>query len=538
MKRYRWNILGLCEVRYKNFGERTTPENHKFYFSGREDRHEHGVGFLVNKEVTGAVIACQPINSRIITIRLKSLPFNLTIIQAYAPTTDHPDEEVEDFYHQLQKVIDETPKKDILVVQGDWNGKIGKDAFNDWKSTCGPYCNDISNDRGLRLLEFASLNELKIMNNLGPHKKSRRMTWLSPGGLYQSQIDYIMIQQRFKSSVNIARTRTFPGADIGSDHSLVMMTFSLRLKKIQKAGGTRLKFNLEKLKDPTILESFKANIGGKFVPLLTLNEDVDVESLTHSFTSAITETASDIIGKHRPKKKPWITDEILELCDKRRELRWKKNTTEGLTQYRKTNLRVKNEINQAREAWIGDQCKDIEDSLLKNNSKKAFQTIKDLTSTKRSRTTIIQDSKGNCLTEEAQVRKRWTEYCSELYTHKIKGNPKVLTAPAATNNHKDSILREEIVSAVQSLKPGKSPGVDNITAELIKAGGDPIIDALLLICNKIWTTGEWPTSWTQSLIITLLKKGNVQLCQNYRTISLISHPSKVMLKVILRRLMP
>ena len=62
--------------------------------------------------------------------------------------------------------------------------------------------------------------------------------------------------------------------------------------------------------------------------------------------------------------------------------------------------------------------------------------------------------------------------------------------------------------------------------------------ALTTICNKIWQTGEWPTPWTQSLVITLPKKGNLQQCQNYRTISLISHPSKVMLKIILNRLKP
>ena len=63
-------------------------------------------------------------------------------------------------------------------------------------------------------------------------------------------------------------------------------------------------------------------------------------------------------------------------------------------------------------------------------------------------------------------------------------------------------------------------------------------DILLIICNKIWQTGEWPTPWTQSLIITLPKKGNLQLCQNYHTISLISHPSKVILRILLNRLKP
>uniref|UniRef100_UPI003AF8651C RNA-directed DNA polymerase n=1 Tax=Thiolapillus sp. TaxID=2017437 RepID=UPI003AF8651C len=100
------------------------------------------------------------------------------------------------------------------------------------------------------------------------------------------------------------------------------------------------------------------------------------------------------------------------------------------------------------------------------------------------------------------------------------------------------ILRREVEAALQSLKKRKSTGVDNIPAELVQAGGEDVISALTAICNKIWHTGKWPTPWTQSLVITLPKKGNLQQCQNYRTISLISHPSQVMLKIILNRLKP
>ena len=89
---------------------------------------------------------------------------------------------------------------------------------------------------------------------------------------------------------------------------------------------------------------------------------------------------------------------------------------------------------------------------------------------------------------------------------------------------------------MQSLKKGKSAGVDNIPAELVQAGGEDVITTLTTICNKIWQTGEWPTAWTQSLVVTLPTKGNLQQCQNYRKISFISHPSKVMLKIILNRL--
>ena len=93
-------------------------------------------------------------------------------------------------------------------------------------------------------------------------------------------------------------------------------------------------------------------------------------------------------------------------------------------------------------------------------------------------------------------------------------------------------------AAVQSLKKGKSAGVNNIPAELVQAGGEDVITALTTIDDKIWQTGKWQTPWTQSLVITLPKKGNLQQCQNYRTISFISHPSKVMLKIILNTLKP
>ena len=86
------------------------------------------------------------------------------------------------------------------------------------------------------------------------------------------------------------------------------------------------------------------------------------------------------------------------------------------------------------------------------------------------------------------------------------------------------ILCEEVEAAVKSLKKGKSAGIDNIPAELIQAGGEAVTNFITAICSKIWQTGDWPTPWTQSMVITL-KKGNLELFQNNRTISLISHPS-------------
>ena len=110
--------------------------------------------------------------------------------------------------------------------------------------------------RGLRLLEFASYNNLKVASTFGPHKPSRRWTWHSPGADYHNQIDYIMVKLRFQSSVRIAKTRSFPGADIGSDHELVIMIFRLRLHRMKNQGNISIRFSREKLKDPNIADFF------------------------------------------------------------------------------------------------------------------------------------------------------------------------------------------------------------------------------------------------------------------------------------------
>ena len=108
-------------------------DGHKVYFSGQEGRHEYGVGLLVHKDVVDAVLGCLQVSSRLISIHLRAAPFNITIIKVYAPTSGDDDSEVDHFYQQLLETLDQTPKRDILVVQGDWNAKVRKDVQAHWR---------------------------------------------------------------------------------------------------------------------------------------------------------------------------------------------------------------------------------------------------------------------------------------------------------------------------------------------------------------------------------------------------------------------
>ena len=130
--------------------------------------------------------------------------------------------------------------------------------------------------------------------------------------------------------------------------------------------------------------------------------------------TAVNETASEILGKHRQKKKPWITAEVHDLREKRRELRKKRFEPEGSEKYKEMNHNIKRCMKKAKENLIGEQCSEIEENLRKNNSKRACQLVKDLTTVKQGKATTVQDRSGKCLTEERQILNRWTEYCLSL----------------------------------------------------------------------------------------------------------------------------
>ena len=108
---------------------------------------------------------------------------------------------------------------------------MGPNAYPHWSETVGKFAWGETNEHGLRLLEFARLHNLTIASTLFSHKASRRTTWHAPNGQYSNQIDFILTSKRFKSGIFTNKTRTFPGADVGSDHDLVMMTMKTKLSK-------------------------------------------------------------------------------------------------------------------------------------------------------------------------------------------------------------------------------------------------------------------------------------------------------------------
>ena len=147
-----------------------------------------------------------------ISVHFQGKPFNITVIQAYAPTSSTEEAEVERFYEDLEDLLELTPKKDVLFIIGDWNAKVGS---QETPGVIAKFGLGVQNEAGQRQIEFCQENILVIANILFQQHKRRFYTWTSPDGQHQNQIDYILCSQRWRSSIESAKTR--PGADCGSD---------------------------------------------------------------------------------------------------------------------------------------------------------------------------------------------------------------------------------------------------------------------------------------------------------------------------------
>ena len=164
-----------------------------------------------------------------ISVRFQGKPFNVTVIQAYAPTSNAEEAEIERVYEDLHDLLEWTPKKDVLFIIGDWNAKIGSQEI---PGVTGKFGLGVQNEAGQRLIKFCQENTLVIANTLFQQHKRKLYTWTLPDGQYRNQTDYIYCSQRRRSAIQSAKTRL--GSDYGSDHKLLIVKFRLKLMKVRK----------------------------------------------------------------------------------------------------------------------------------------------------------------------------------------------------------------------------------------------------------------------------------------------------------------
>ena len=150
MARVNIYILGINELKWTRMGE-FNSDDHYIYYCGQKSLGRNGVTITVNKRVCNAVLGCNLKNDRIISVHFQGKPFNTTVIQAYAPTSNAEEAEIEWFYEDLQDLLELIPKKDVLFIIGDWNAKVGS---QETPGVTGKFGLGVQNEAGQRLIEF------------------------------------------------------------------------------------------------------------------------------------------------------------------------------------------------------------------------------------------------------------------------------------------------------------------------------------------------------------------------------------------------
>ena len=154
------DVLGISELKWTGKGY-FQSEDYKVFYSGHENLRMNGVAIILNKDMLNYVLGYNPINDRIISIRFQGKPINIAIIQVYTPTTAASGEVIEEFYSKLQEALNNTPRKDLTIIMGDCNAKVGKMKNARVTEQFGLGDRDEAGDR---LVQFCEENELSITN--------------------------------------------------------------------------------------------------------------------------------------------------------------------------------------------------------------------------------------------------------------------------------------------------------------------------------------------------------------------------------------
>ena len=515
MNRMRINILGISETRWTGSGE-FTVEKHKMIYSGGI-RHERGVGVLLDPFTANCVLGFWAVSDRVLLVKLQGKPFNMAIIVVYAPTAESTEEDIDIFYEQLETAKSQCKSNEIVIAMGDMNAKVGRGRYG---RTVGSYGIGDRNERGTRWIEWCEAKGMVIVNTWFKEHPRRIYTWKSPGDRARNQIDYITINERFKRGVKQAKT--YPGADCRSDHIPVVATLQCKLKKMTKAKSIQ-KVDFEQLQNRDVRLRYTVKVQNRFDSLTDQGEEVTWESMR----DILVETAEETLPKKEKKSKQrWMTEEILAKMSKRQKIKDRDGS-----QYRELDREIHDHCTKAKEEWLNKQCAEIERSFNANDPR-VFKKVNELSGKKlrSSKSGCIKARDGSVLVEKEEILNRWTEYIGELFDDVRKEPPH-----CAGSIEGPRILLSEVRSAISMMKRNKAAGPDGVVMEMVEALENYGVMKLTEVINKIYDDGKFPDDLCKSIFITLPKKPGAVECGQHRIISLMSHITKIILRVLLQR---
>ncbi|XP_042857015.1 uncharacterized protein LOC122243475 [Penaeus japonicus] len=328
-------------------------------------------------------------------------------------------------------------KGGVKVIIGDHNAKVGKtDLKND---ICGKFGLGDINEKVEDFIEFCSTNNLVIANTLFRHHPRHLYTWISPDKRTRNQIDYIVLNHKWKSCIKNARTK--PNADCNSDHQLLTIDFQIRLKKMERPTPPL------KLDYKTLDNNYRIAVANKFELLNQCDDSKTPNELWEEGEEILLITAKETIAKKKKTNSPWISEETISEIETRRRLKSKgiNNPAEEVI-YKNQNAKIQRLLRRDKEKYLNEQCERIENCYINKTIKELYQGVRNITRKFKPKIDTIKTEDGLVLCDGKEVKDRWRQYCSNLY----KKNEDLTITPTRLNDSDEPPpLRDEVRKAIR-----------------------------------------------------------------------------------------
>ena len=473
-------------------------------------------------------------------MQLTSNSGTVHLISAYAPTLDAENVTKDRFYEDLHSTLASIPDREEVFLLGDFNARVGADHEN-WPICLGRFGIGKLNGNGQRLLEFCSTNDLSITNTFYNGKDHHKVSWRHPRSKHWHQIDFIIVKKKHLNSVKI--TRSYHSADCNTDHTLVVSKTKVTPKRTHRATKRKLpKLNLVNMKNDARKEKFQR----QFVASLGDIDDTSPDNAWNCIKNAMYDSGKEAFGVSKTSRSDWFEASapvLLPLIEKKRTaLLAHINAPSNITQnqLRDSKSTLQREARRCANIYWEHLCTDIQTASDMGDIRRMYEKIRVALGPQPSKVAPLKSLNGENITDKHKQMDRWVEHYSQLYSKErhLDQNAENLIPQHPIMQELDAEpTQEELCKAIEYLSNGKSPGKDNIPAEILKENKEivlPYIYKLLLIC---WKHRAIPKDMRDASIVTLYKnKGDKGDCNNYRGISLLSITGKAFARVLLKRL--
>ena len=300
----------------------------------------------------------------------------------------------------------------------------------------------------------------------------------------------------------------------------------LKLRRVAKKNHRALPLDVRKLKDPNVRRTYQTEIRNRFAVLLDQQEN-DL----YKFNQTLVEAGKKVLGPRRRKKEEWITTDTWKKIEDRLKAQMKES-------YCTLDKEVKRSTRADKKRYIEKIAEEAETAASKQDMGSLYKLTKSLTKSGFQSTDMpVRDQQGNMILKVEDKLRCWKEHFERVLNREDPETEAIIIPSSELldiDTEPPSV--EEVKRAIKALKDGKTPGIDQVYAEMLKADEQTTATVLTNILCDIWESEEAPLSWKTGLIVKLPKKGDLTNCNNWRGIMLLSVTYKVLSRVVLNRL--